>query len=98
MKILITGGLGFIGKNLIISLNRKPDVTVLNLDAHTSAVEDAFHYELMDKKRFRNEIGNICDEAFVRKAFFSFKPNLLLNLAAESHVDNSIMELQIAAS
>lgn len=92
MKIIITGGLGFIGKNLIMSLNRYPDIHTLNLDAHTYAVEDKFPISLKAPSRHQSLIGNICDEAFVKSAFQTFRPDLVLNLSAESHVDRSISE------
>jgi dTDP-glucose 4,6-dehydratase len=92
VKIIITGGLGFIGKNLIMSLNGYPDIHTLNLDAHTYAVEDKFPVTLAAPSRHQSLIGNICNEAFVKSAFEKFRPDLVLNLSAESHVDRSISE------
>ena len=90
LKFLITGGLGFIGSSLIRKIIKDTDHQVLNLDKQTYAsnIFNLKSIELDDRYRFVK--GDICDEILVEKLLFDFKPDYLMHLAAESHVDNSI--------
>ena len=90
MKFLITGGLGFIGSALIRKIIKDTDHYVLNLDKQTYAANkfNLKSIELDEKYTFIK--GDICDEILIEKLLFDFQPDYLMNLAAESHVDNSI--------
>ena len=88
--LLITGGCGFIGSNFIHYLLAKyPDYRVVNLDKLTYAGNPANLASLADDIRYRFVEGDICDrtavDALVAEA------DMIVNFAAESHVDRSIM-------
>ena len=89
-RFLITGGAGFIGSAVIRHLINNTGAQVLNLDKLTYAgnLDSLAGFDLCDRYQFKH--GDICDAAFVRKIFFDFKPNVVMHLAAESHVDRSI--------
>lgn len=90
MKILLTGGCGFIGSAVIRHIIRTTQHSVLNVDcmtyaASTEAVENA---PLSDRYHFSQT--NIIDTPALAKLFASFRPDAVMHLAAESHVDRSI--------
>mgnify|MGYP001160155391 FL=1 len=90
MKILLTGGCGFIGSAVIRHIIRTTQHSVLNVDcmtyaASTEAVENA---PLNDRYHFSQT--NIIDTPALTKLFASFRPDAVMHLAAESHVDRSI--------
>ena len=89
MRIIVTGGSGFIGSNLVRALLRNGE-EVLNIDKLTYAGNPASlaSVEELDNYRFR-EI-DICDKDSLRQAFEEFQPGCVMHLAAESHVDRSI--------
>lgn len=93
MKILVTGGAGFIGSNFVIyMLETYPDVTLVNLDLLTYAgnlenLQDVRPYG----ERHRFVRGDIADRELVRD-LLSEKPDAVINFAAESHVDRSIVD------
>jgi len=94
MKILITGGAGFIGTNFIHhTLSIRPDWTILNLDALTYAGNPANFKDLSPeyRKRYRFIQGDIRDAAFLEKLFDSEDIERVVHFAAESHVDRSIL-------
>ena len=92
MKFLITGGLGFIGTNLIKFLLDKNEHEVLNLDKVTYASNFFNNKEFSSNKFYSFIKGDICNEDLIKKIYEDFKPDFVMNLAAESHVDNSISD------
>lgn len=90
MKILVTGGAGFIGSNLVMFLTEKlPKATIIVLDALTYAGNPENLLPVKDKITFIK--GDICDE-FIVSDIFSKKLDIVFHLAAETHVDRSIYE------
>jgi len=90
-RLLVTGGAGFIGCNLIQDvLQHEPDVEVVNLDALTyaGALENLEH--LPDARRYHFVHGDICDRPLVEDVLRRHQIDTIVHLAAESHVDRSI--------
>ncbi|MFH1070121.1 MAG: dTDP-glucose 4,6-dehydratase [Candidatus Glassbacteria bacterium] len=91
MKILVTGGAGFIGSNFVLHLLAShPDAQVVNLDKLTYAGDLENLAELEGDGRHRFVKLDICDSAAVQELVAGEKPDAVVNLAAESHVDRSI--------
>jgi dTDP-glucose 4,6-dehydratase len=90
MKILLTGGAGFIGSNLARLLVKDHGHEVLNIDALTYAGCAASLADLASDARHRLVTGDICDVESLRRHFADFAPDWVMHLAAESHVDRSI--------
>lgn len=90
MKILVTGGCGFIGSNLIRLLIQEKGATVINLDKLTYAGNLASLSDLAEHERYQFEKIDICDAAALGKVFDRHQPDAVMHLAAESHVDRSI--------
>lgn len=91
MKILITGGAGFIGGNFChYMLEKHPEDEYVCLDALTYAGNMETLADIIDKPNFKFVKGNICDKALVEKLFEDEKFDIVINFAAESHVDRSI--------
>jgi len=89
--VVVTGGCGFIGSNLITCLLRKhPEWMVANFDALTYAADRENLAGLEDDPRYRFLRLDITDRGAVRDALRELKPDGIFHLAAESHVDNSI--------
>ena len=86
-KVIVTGGSGFIGRNLIQIL-LKNNFFVINIDKLTYASKNV-KLKIKNKNYlfFKKDINN---KIFVNSIFNKYKPDLLINVAAESHVDNSI--------
>ena len=90
LKVIVTGGAGFIGSALIRYLIRETDVEVMNLDKLTYAGNPASLREVENSPRYHFTLADICDGAAVKKLFAEFRPDAIMHLAAESHVDRSI--------
>ena len=91
MKIIITGGAGFIGGNFVhYMLNKYPNDQFICLDLLTYAGNLATIEQVMDKDNFKFIKGDIADRKLVYEIFESENPDIIVNFAAESHVDRSI--------
>ena len=93
MKVLVTGGAGFIGSNFIrFLLENNNEVVVVNIDKLTYAgnLENLKDVELNYKGRYYFVKGDICDKRVVKNIFEEHDFDYVLNFAAESHVDRSI--------
>lgn len=90
--ILITGGAGFIGSNFIpFFLQNNPDYQVVNLDKLTYAGNLNNLKEVEGNSNYKFVCGDICDRTLVEKIFNEYLIEGVINFAAESHVDNSII-------
>src|SRR5689334_7229474 len=90
MRILITGGCGFIGSAPVRRLIRASDHEVHNLDKLTYAAMLTSLASVEDDERYRFERADICDGPTLAAIFADFDPDVVVHLAAESHVDRSI--------
>jgi dTDP-glucose 4,6-dehydratase len=92
-KILVTGGCGFIGSNFVrLMLEAKPELTVVNLDKLTYAGNPENLADLADSPRYRFAQGDICDRSRVDEILAGGEFDAVVNFAAESHVDRSILD------
>lgn len=91
MKIIVTGGAGFIGGNFVHHMvNKYPEYDIICLDKLTYAGNLETLEPVMNKKNFKFVKGDIADRKFVFNLFEAEKPDVIVNFAAESHVDRSI--------
>ena len=91
MTIIVTGGAGFIGSNFIFHmLDKYPDYRIVCLDCLTYAGNLSTLEPVMDNPNFRFVKESITDREAVYKLFEEEKPDMVVNFAAESHVDRSI--------
>ncbi|KKN78166.1 hypothetical protein LCGC14_0352670 [marine sediment metagenome] len=90
MKILVTGGAGFIGSAVCRHLIRDTDHSVVNLDKLTYAASLSSLRSIESNSRYRFVEGDILDRPFMLDLFEGEKPDAIMHLAAESHVDRSI--------
>lgn len=96
MKILVTGGAGFIGANFVeYMVNKYPEDEIINLDAlkYAGNLETLKHVE--DKRNYKFIKGDIADRDFIMDLFDKERPDVVVNFAAESHVDRSIEDPEI---
>ena len=91
MTIIVTGGAGFIGSNFIFHmLNKYPDYRIICLDCLTYAGNLSTLEPVMSNPNFRFVKESITDREAVYKLFEEEHPDMVVNFAAESHVDRSI--------
>jgi dTDP-glucose 4,6-dehydratase len=91
LKILVTGGAGFIGSNFIhIALSQQSDIHIINLDKLTYAGNLDSLRDLESNARYTFIHGDICDRTLVEQIFAERQPTAVVHFAAESHVDRSI--------
>lgn len=90
MKILVTGGAGFIGSAIIRHIIQNTQDSVINLDNLTYAGNLESLIDVAESDRYVFEKVDICDGAELNRVFSKYKPDAVMHLAAESHVDRSI--------
>ena len=88
--ILITGGAGFIGSALIRNLGKNPENKIINIDKLTYSGNLESLRSLKGRKNYIFEKLDICDSINLQRVINESKPDLVIHLAAESHVDRSI--------
>lgn len=91
MRILVTGGAGFIGSNFIrLALADETEPQILNFDLLTYAGNLANLTDIADSPRYRFVKGDIADRDAAKRVFDEWKPEYVVHFAAESHVDRSL--------
>jgi dTDP-glucose 4,6-dehydratase len=90
MRVMVTGGAGFIGSALVRFLVSAVGAEVLNIDKLTYAGNLASLKPIENSANHRFLCADVCDRAKMQEAMASFKPDIIMHLAAESHVDRSI--------
>ncbi len=91
--LLVTGGCGFIGSNFVrLQLEAHPDQTVVNVDALTYAGNPENLADVADNGRYVFRKGDVTDREFVESVLKETRPEAVVNFAAESHVDRSILD------
>ncbi|MFE0412481.1 dTDP-glucose 4,6-dehydratase [Citrobacter freundii] len=90
MKILITGGAGFIGSAVVRHIIQNTENELLNVDKLNYAGNLESLISVADNPRYQFSQTDICDRAALDKLFETFQPDAVMHLAAESHVDRSI--------
>lgn len=96
MTYLVTGGAGFIGSNFILYMLKKyKDILIVNLDALTYAGNLKNLKSIENDERYVFIHGNIGDNKLVKEIIKKYDPNFVINFAAESHVDRSIVDSRV---
>ncbi|OOB76960.1 MAG: dTDP-glucose 4,6-dehydratase [Epulopiscium sp. Nuni2H_MBin003] len=97
-NILVTGGLGFIGSNFIRYMLDKYHYQIINLDLQTYAGRPENLSDVEDNPNYTFVKGDIRDKTLVEEVFSTYNINTVINFAAQSHVDKSIIDPQIFLS
>ncbi len=91
MKVLVTGGAGFIGANFLnLLVPRHPEHTFVNLDKLTYAANLGSVADVAKADNYALEVVDICDFEAIDRVFGTHRPDVVIHFAAESHVDRSI--------
>jgi len=90
MKVIVTGGAGFIGSAVCRLLAQRADWEILNIDKLTYAADLRSLASIEGQKNYEFKQLDICDAPGLAKVFDAFQPDCVMHLAAESHVDRSI--------
>ena len=90
ITILVTGGAGFIGSAVIRHIINDTDHLVVNIDKLTYAGNLESLVSVSDNDRYSFEQVDICDAQEIQRVFNQYQPDIIMHLAAESHVDRSI--------
>ena len=91
-RILVTGGNGFIGSHFVLK-SLSLGYSILNIDIATYATEFSLHsqFDHQNSGKYKHLKFNICETNKLKKYMMEFKPDYVIHFAAESHVDNSIL-------
>ena len=96
MKVLVTGGCGFIGSHFLrYMMNTYPNDSFICLDALTYAGNEENIKDLLGDERLKQYVGMICDAKLVESIFSTYRPDIVVHFAAETHVDRSITGPQV---